>query len=110
MEAPVWLRAYESAPWVSTEAYQQRIEAEGVWPLYDLILTTPDAERAEAVASMLIELFGLDPKESERFAFCSVGSPVPLLIGVPKEAMDNAKRRLSSVARLDIIRSVWDRL
>ena len=109
-EAPAWLRLYESAPWVATTEYRTRIDNEKVWPLYDLILTTPDMERTETVASGLVETLGVDETDALRFAVASVAGPVPVLIGVPREAMETARRKLTGTARLDVIRSVWDRL
>lgn len=109
-EAPIWLRLYDQAPWVQTTEYRQRIDNEKIWPLYDLILTTPNMDRADQVASLLAETLGLEDGDSRKFAFASVASPVPLLIGVPREVMEVVRRRVAGVARLDVIRSVWDRL
>lgn len=110
VEAPAWLRVYEQAPWVQTPEYRNRIDSEKIWPLYDLILTTPDMERTDQVASILTETLGIEEPDSKKFAVASVGSPVPLLIGVPREAMEGARRKLAGIARLDVIRSIWDRL
>ncbi|MBM3268955.1 MAG: hypothetical protein FJZ01_15055 [Candidatus Sericytochromatia bacterium] len=109
-EAPAWLRVYEAAPWVQTSEYRGRIDSEKIWPLYDLILTTPDMDRTEQVAGVLGETLGIDDSDARKFAVASVAGPLPILIGVPREAMETARRKLSGIARLDVIRSVWDRL
>jgi hypothetical protein len=109
-EAPAWLRVYEAAPWVKTPEYLSRIESEKIWPLYDLVLTTPDMERSDQVASILVETLGIEDADSRKFAVASVAGPLPILIGVPREAMEAARRKLAGIARLDVIRSVWDRL
>ena len=107
---PIWLGYYDNAPWVQTAEYRGHIESEKVWPLYDLILTTPDMERTDAVATALVETLGVDGDAAQKFAVASVTQGLPILIGVPREAMENARRKLSGLARTDVIRSVWDRL
>ena len=67
-------------------------------------------DRSDQVAAILVETLGIEDGDSKKFAVASVGSPVPLLIGVPREAMEGARRKLAGIARLDVIRSVWDRL
>lgn len=109
-EPPVWLRYYDNAPWVQTPEYRGHIEAEKTWPLYDLILTTPDMERTGAVASALVESLGVENGDAQKFAVASVSNGLPLLVGVPREAMETTRRRLTGLARTDVVRSVWDRL
>ncbi|MBI6545564.1 MAG: hypothetical protein HY692_02145 [Cyanobacteria bacterium NC_groundwater_1444_Ag_S-0.65um_54_12] len=109
-EAPAWLRVYDNAPWVNTPEYRNRIDGEKSWPLYDLILTTPTIEHVNQVITMLVEAINIEESDAQRFAIVAVGNPLPLLIGVPKEAAEAVRRKLSAVARVDVLRSVWDRL
>ncbi|MEB3203904.1 MAG: hypothetical protein VKP57_04330 [Candidatus Sericytochromatia bacterium] len=110
VEAPAWLRAYERAPWAATPQYQQRIERETIWPLYDLIIITPSLDKVPALTEALVDALAMDAKTAEKMATAAVLNPVPAMIAVPKEATDLVRKRLAGLVRTEVPRSVWDKL
>ena len=110
VEAPAWLRAYDRAPWAATPEYRAHIEREQVWPLYDLLIIAPNLGVLPALSTKLGEALAIDKPTAEKLGTVAVLNPVPIMIGVPKEAADMVRKQLGGLVRTETPRSVWDQL